>query len=506
MKKLKFLLTVIMLFAVLWCPVRAEAATAGQKQSCRTEISQMLYSVDTGTHSIYRYRMTVSEFKNMLQDMKTGDERLIWASYYPNMYVSYTTRLWWVDKIHIENTDSNVSARYGTLKKNVERIMSGVEPSMTDLDKILYLHDAVVETVNYRYAGYQAYGTAGALGENQAVCSGYTQAYRMLLDMAGIESNYMEGEEIDHGWATVLLDGKWYQVDPTWDDTRSGVSGQTGHSFLLCTDDEFLESGRNNHVGWHVFQGQNVVCDSERFTDWFVHDIKGKMLYHEGNWFYVDAKTGCIMEGNLEYGVIRTVCSKTAGKAVKLVKLDGDILTYTVDGVTDTLDVTVEEVKEPENTDKTGTTEEVKEPENTGETGTTEEDKQPESSLWETEYPDIEKVDFADYSNWRAGNYDHMSGNYAQHPNRICLKGWVKSAKQEYTVKVTDSAYHVLIRELDANGKFLKSYNLGDGESYIPGKNAQLLAISVYKTSGEYAIHEEDFAKMFANGFSAGIY
>ena len=507
---------VIMMLMMLSIPTPVQAATSAHKEACRAEVKEMLYSVDTTTHNIYQYRLTPLDFEEVLDDMKTGEERLIWASYYSNMKISYTTKYFWVNEITIENADANVLKRYARLTENVNRIMAGVDASMTDLDKILYLHDALVETCRYGYLGYQSYGTCGALGENRAVCAGYAKAYQMLLDMVGIENNYMQGDGIDHGWVSLKLDGEWYHVDPTWDDTRSGVTDQTGHYFLLRTDDEFKAGGYNSHVGWKVFNGENVTCDSTRFCDWFVHGIKGKMLYDQGDWYYVDPQTGYIMKGNLSTGPIATVRTQTAGKTTWLQSLEGSVLTYTVDGQIMTTDVNEEEtvIEVPE-----GSTEEIPEelPEgSTEETPennpgqVTEETQNPVEEENNTEQPgstekSLEEVNLSDFANWRSGLYHWSTGKYLTYPSRICLNDYVLcNAGTEYHVSLSDPNYQVLVRELDANKNFLASYDLKDQDAFVTTENTVYMAISLYCPSNSKLVMA-DYQQLFANGFTIQI-
>lgn len=58
------------------------------------------------------------------------------------------------------------------------------------------------------------------------VCYGYATAMKVLLDRAGIENAYVEGFAVNgkngageqHAWNAVQANGRWYAVDPTWND------------------------------------------------------------------------------------------------------------------------------------------------------------------------------------------------------------------------------------------------------------------------------------------------
>jgi len=101
----------------------------------------------------------------------------------------------------------------------VQSILAGIDASMTDFEKELYLHDALVKRVTYNDAAY-AHNAYGALVNGVAVCEGYSEALQILLHRAGIPSfqayGYANGGP--HAWNYVQLDGAWYHTDPTWND------------------------------------------------------------------------------------------------------------------------------------------------------------------------------------------------------------------------------------------------------------------------------------------------
>ena len=64
------------------------------------------------------------------------------------------------------------------------------------------------------------------------VCYGYATGMKVLLDRAGIDNAYIEGWAYNdknqpggeqHAWNAVVVNGQWYAIDPTWED--SGVPG-----------------------------------------------------------------------------------------------------------------------------------------------------------------------------------------------------------------------------------------------------------------------------------------
>ncbi|MCI8380230.1 MAG: hypothetical protein HFI07_00340 [Lachnospiraceae bacterium] len=85
----------------------------------------------------------------------------------------------------------------------------------TDFDKALWLNDWLVD--NCSYDNTLSFCSAeGALARGEGTCEAYHRAYVMLLNKAGIATGRITGN--GHVWTAVKLDGKWYQVDTTWND------------------------------------------------------------------------------------------------------------------------------------------------------------------------------------------------------------------------------------------------------------------------------------------------
>ncbi|MDE7062576.1 MAG: hypothetical protein K2O73_04945, partial [Lachnospiraceae bacterium] len=84
-----------------------------------------------------------------------------------------------------------------------------------DFEKAVWLNDWLIEHCSYDYT-YTYCSAEGALARGSGTCEAYHRAYVMLLNKAGIATGRITGN--GHVWTAVKLDGKWYQVDPTWND------------------------------------------------------------------------------------------------------------------------------------------------------------------------------------------------------------------------------------------------------------------------------------------------
>ncbi len=124
-----------------------------------------------------------------------------------------------------------------------------IEPEMTDMDKVIAVHDyLIVNTIYSEKDGNAEYlATASSVlidGEGQ--CQGYSEAFTALLMLSGVETQVISGNALDssatyqpHAWNLVMIDGEWYHVDVTWDDPIPDTGGSTVHTYMLRSDDYF---------------------------------------------------------------------------------------------------------------------------------------------------------------------------------------------------------------------------------------------------------------------------
>ena len=105
-----------------------------------------------------------------------------------------------------------------------------------DYDNIKMVHDYLITNIEYdqNYESTDSYSLYGALIDKKAVCEGYAEAFKYLLNAAGIECELVQGSATNsegttenHEWNCVCLDGTWYYIDVTWDDPVV-VGGTTG--------------------------------------------------------------------------------------------------------------------------------------------------------------------------------------------------------------------------------------------------------------------------------------
>ncbi|MDE6364074.1 MAG: BspA family leucine-rich repeat surface protein [Lachnospiraceae bacterium] len=149
-------------------------------------------------------------------------------------------------------------------QKAVREALAVVKPEMSELEKAIVLHDYLVVNCEYDKenldkgeipdASYTAYGT---LVNRMSVCEGYALTYKYLLNQSGINCLMVKSDAMNHAWNLIRLDGKYYQVDVTWDDPTWDKIGRARHEYMFRSDDAFVNACK--HHDWTVTEGSEVV-------------------------------------------------------------------------------------------------------------------------------------------------------------------------------------------------------------------------------------------------------
>ena len=123
------------------------------------------------------------------------------------------------------------------LHKQAEDLVSETE-GMDDFDRIVYFHDRLISGCVYDSSNPNAWSAYGCLIDGRAVCEGYSKAFQLLCDTAGVPCLIINGVTNDetetlHMWNKVQMDGEWYNMDLTWDDpegskSSTDIAGEAG--------------------------------------------------------------------------------------------------------------------------------------------------------------------------------------------------------------------------------------------------------------------------------------
>ena len=130
-----------------------------------------------------------------------------------------------------------INKKITALNKTVDHLISKIPANAADVIKERLVHDFIAEKVTYDIQSAEnidsyditiphAFDIYGAAVEGAAVCEGYSKLFQFLCLQVGINSTQVIGTSNGggHMWNAVLIDGEWYQLDLTWNDSDDIVS------------------------------------------------------------------------------------------------------------------------------------------------------------------------------------------------------------------------------------------------------------------------------------------
>lgn len=120
------------------------------------------------------------------------------------------------------------------------------ETSGSEYDMALWLHDWTLDQLEYDLSLNWCSAESG-LTRHQGTCESYQRIYSKLLNAAGIANGRITGN--GHTWNAVKIDGKWCQMDLTWDDTTENWYGDLDqrHLYFGLTD-ELMTIAHSDHT------------------------------------------------------------------------------------------------------------------------------------------------------------------------------------------------------------------------------------------------------------------
>lgn len=115
------------------------------------------------------------------------------------------------------------------------------ETNGSEYDMALWLHDWTLDQLEYDHSLNWCSAESG-LTRHQGTCESYQRIYSKLLNAAGIANGRITGN--GHTWNAVKIDGKWCQMDLTWDDTNDNWYGDLDQRLAVaravCSDSPVL--------------------------------------------------------------------------------------------------------------------------------------------------------------------------------------------------------------------------------------------------------------------------
>lgn len=135
------------------------------------------------------------------------------------------------------------------------------ETDGSDYEKALWLHDWLLHQLDYDHS-LKWSSAESALTRKLGTCQAYESAYSKLLTAAGITNAETRDTYDGHTWNAMKLDGKWYQVDCTWDDTKDNYYNFDPTHLYFGLTDELMALAHNGHNKIYTASGYGTRSTS----------------------------------------------------------------------------------------------------------------------------------------------------------------------------------------------------------------------------------------------------
>ncbi len=226
------------------------------------------------------------------------------------------------------DTEADGDKMVKELRSEANKVVGKLKDSWSDYQKIKYLHDWLVKNctpneINYSEKDEDGNATEwagqwgkslwpntayGAIVDGQSTCLGYAKGMFYLLSKAGYDVTFAEGVGVSalHIWVKVKVDGKWYNIDPTWDDpcgaAQNADPNYVGYAFLMVTDKYMKESRSAVH---EIKFFDDPKCTSTKYDWYIINDCYVTSFDEVEAILKAKAKEAAKSDGKIEYVTIK---------------------------------------------------------------------------------------------------------------------------------------------------------------------------------------------------------
>ncbi len=235
-----------------------------------------------------------------------------------------------VDGNSYEMEVDNVNLRYGfeyytsaqqeqSFKNEAAKTMNSLKLSgLTDYEKVCRIYSYIAQNITYdrENVNNDAYGLKqsayAALVNKTAVCQGYASLMYYMLNSQDIDCRIIKGSSKNqsgkyehHAWNMVLLDGKYYFIDSTWD------AESTDYRYFL------LGKNSNELNNDHITLGLDYISDETTYLkpEDVYDNIASDTYYAENGNARNDISQGSLTVTNATYddGIVSADITVTYG-------------------------------------------------------------------------------------------------------------------------------------------------------------------------------------------------
>lgn len=228
--------------------------------------------------NLSEYGMTADVFKARLESLCNNRPRLFFVenrfSYYQNGDGIITRLL----PVYLF-TGEDLQNRLAAFDASVQAIADYASAAATDVGKLLRANDYF--SVHFDYDNsLSIYRPDQLFTGGTGVCQAQMLAYAAVLDVLEIPHTHAVSESMRHIWNVVELDGSWYHLDVTWNNSQQSLCAR--HDYFLLSDTACEQSG---HYDWI----SSAACFDERYDAFFWRSLHAPLGVSGENIYYMDS-------------------------------------------------------------------------------------------------------------------------------------------------------------------------------------------------------------------------
>lgn len=266
----------------------AAFAQGTSKTQSFTGVDQVIYNGlcnNMRTIDISSYNLTQDQLKSHIQLVVNTCPELFYVSgNYSFSYSSSSSRTVanYMPNYSMSGTELTEAKQFYQTQMN--RILSHINPSWSDLEKVLYAHDYLAQNFEYD-TSYTVRDAYNFFYYGKGVCQAYTLVFSGIMRALGIEVSVASSESMNHIWNVVRVNGKWYHVDATWDDPLPDKYGLAYHNYVLLSDtamQTYRGGSSQNHHSWTC----SYTCSDMTYDSYFWEDSTSPFQYLDDSWYF----------------------------------------------------------------------------------------------------------------------------------------------------------------------------------------------------------------------------
>ena len=282
-----------------------ESVHLGALSSTQETVAERVYSAllnysDEIDVSSLRYNVSQIEafYSNIIND---NADLFFVSSSYIYYYSQFTNKVTAIVPQYAM-PQSEKEAALEVFYEGAELALEEVDDSMTDLQKALTIHDYICSYAVYpqiydengkyvKELDLDIYHSAyGFFKDFNAVCAGYTLTFSYLMHRLGIECEYVSSAAMEHAWNKIKIDGNWYNVDITYDNSdfveAENTYGMALHTCFMKSDSYFQSEDGLIHFDYSSFDAGDA--NDTTYDSCFWDDINSRIYTVNGDYYYLE--------------------------------------------------------------------------------------------------------------------------------------------------------------------------------------------------------------------------